>query len=184
MADKVNTTASATPNPPPATPTSSPSQPTITSANLPREPIKNASVIDDADIVAKPLVGADFTNLRPANPNHSLRWGNRVAGGGARYDQLKAMNFRNALVADIHKETPVPVHYQKDGAIINGDLILMLIDRRDYVGQLKLNEQNAVRRLTRSATMETGKEKMREALNEVPGSAANKAKVKLYNPTL
>lgn len=162
-------------------------QPTITSANLPKPPVTAASpaaptaVIHDDDIVAKAL-GTGFKDIRPANPAISFRWINRVAGSGARYDQAKSLGFVNALVADVSKETPCPVHWQKDGALLDGDLILMKMARVDYVGQLKLNEQNAVRRLSHVNTIETGNRELGNAMNEVQGSAVNKAKIRLYNP--
>lgn len=160
------------------------SSPVITSANLPKPPAPAASptaVVHDDDIVAKPL-GSGFRDIRPANPAMSLRWINRVAGSGARFDQAKAEGYHVCHEGDISKETPPAAHWKKDGAFIDGDLILMMMPKVDYIGAIKQNEQNAVRRLSHVNTLEFGKGKMGEALNEVPGSAANKAKIKLYNP--
>lgn len=156
-------------------------QPTVTSANVPAQPVAPV-IIDDSDIVAKPLVGADFTNLRPSSPNNSLRWVNRSAGGGARFDQMKAMGFRSAVAIDILGE--VPKSLLRDGSIINGDLILMVIAKVDYVGQLKLNRERAMKRVSRRNTLETGRRELSDALNGVPGSAANKSKISTYTPNL
>lgn len=160
--------------------------PAITSANLPAPPVvvqPEVTHVADADIIARPLTDPDFTKMTPKNPQHSLRWVNRVhgnSGRGGRFDEAKASGFRPALLADVKEE--VPSTMRKDGSIICGDLILMLMDRVSYVGALKYNEQQAKNRL-RTATMGIGTKELSKALNEVTGSAEDKAKVQLYKPS-
>jgi hypothetical protein len=162
----------------------------MTSKNLPsstpqsvtQSPSQQAQTLSDDQIVAKPLVDPDFTNLKPKNPNFVFRWVNRVAGSGARLEKMKASGFRVASYTDVASE--IPIHFKKDGSIIHGDLILMIITRELYVGALKHNQQKAHKRLHKGFAMQTGQEQLKQALNEVPGSAANKAKVKLYEPGL
>lgn len=174
--------------PPPAAAPTKP--PTLTSANLPSStpnsvttsPSQQHEMLSDDQIVAKPLIDPDFTNLKPKNPNYVFRWVNRVAGSGARFEKMKASGFRVANYNDVAGE--IPSHFKKDNAIINGDLILTIIDRKSYVGALKHNQEKAHKRLHKGFSMRTGQEQLKQALNEVPGSAANKAKVKLYEPGL
>lgn len=163
-------------------------QPTMTSKNLPSStpastttsPSEQAQILSDDQIVAKPLIDPDFTNLKPKNPNYCFRWVNHIAGGGSRFEKMKASGFRVASYSDVKGE--IPSHFKKDNAIINGDLILTIIDRASYVGALKHNQQKAHKRLHKGFAMQQGREQLNQALNEVPGTAANKAKVKLYEP--
>lgn len=165
-------------------------QPTITSKNLPptvpssttQSPSEQAQTLSDDQIVARPLIDPDFTNLKPKNPNYVFRWVNRVAGGGSRFEKMKASGFRVATYSDVSGD--VPEHFKKNNSIINGDLILTIISRELYVGALKHNEQKAHKRLHKGFALQTGKKAMQEALNEVPGSSANKSKIKLYEPGL
>lgn len=160
--------------------------PAITSANLPKPPV--AAVVevefdDQGPIIAAPLITPDFTNLKKKNPNIELRWVNRVAGvelsgEGARYAHMKAMGFVNATELDVE----VPKHLLHNGAIIQGDLILMKIDRRVYKGALLDNELKAKARTSPRAYLNDGTKKIKDALNEVPGSAENKRKIQPFIP--
>jgi hypothetical protein len=134
-------------------------------------------------IVAQDLVAPDFLHFRPVNPAHALRWMNRVAGNGTRYDAGRAMGYRNATLVDISKETPVPAAYIQNNAIINGDIILMIVDKAKYDGALKQNEERALARLKPSVAMATGAQQLGNALNEVDGSPQNKAKISLFPAT-
>lgn len=162
---------------------------TMTNAHVPQVPVNIAQVAAQAtapppapaQITAQDLSAPDFLHFKPANPNHSLRWVNRIAGNGTRYETMRASGCRNALVADIHKDTPVPEMYLKDGAIINHDIILVVFDRAAYEGRLKLNEQRATERLRPgSAAMASGSKELAQALNEVEGSPGNKSKIGLF----
>jgi|SRR5690348_16190529 len=158
----------------PTKPVTSPAQPSVPTA-----------VIDDDQIVAKPLIDPDFTNFKPKNPNLIFRFGNRVAQGGGRYDQLVAMGFVPATYADVDETTrKIPDHMKRDSKIIYGDLILMKMSRVDYIGALKNNERNALARLGKGDQLAQGKKQMKDALNEVSGSSTDKAKVKLFRPEI
>lgn len=188
-----------TPTPPAATQVK---VPVITSKNLPPELPKPGSpadaqaqaeqalkIDDDSDIVAKPLVSPDFTKLKPTNPAMSLRLINRLALGGQRFEEAKVQGFVVCRPSDIQgmvdsvtkKEIP-GVMTIKDGVVTYGDLIAMMMPRVDYVGAIKNNEANARRRVARATVMGEGQKLLAEALNEVPGSRADKSKIKLFQP--
>jgi len=163
--------------------------PTITSKNLPPQiPPPGAvaatppavTIDDDSDIVAKPLVSPDFTKLLPTNPAMSLRLVNRLALGGQRFEEARVQGFVVCKPSDIKNLTNLMT--VKDGNVTYGDLIVMMMPRVDYIGAIKMNEQNARRRVSRAAVMGEGQELLASALNEVPGSRENKSKVKLFQP--
>lgn len=141
-------------------------------------------------VEAKPLVDPDFTDLKSHIANKALepRWVNRVAGNGERFHQMEAVGFRPVLLSDLKKDaTGAPTlskHLIRDGKVIYGDLIAMVIDAKKYKGALLHNEQKAIRRLSRDNDLQVGRDKMRDALSEVQGSAANKAKISLYKPSI
>jgi hypothetical protein len=151
--------------------------PTITSKNLPPiqqgapslakpiEPEIVASIPYD-QIEAKPLRSPNFINLLPKNPNMSLFWGNRAVGekeSGLRYDQLIAMGFVPAKPDQAYtrnpetgQKLPVPQSLCRDGRVMYGDLILLIIPRADYVGAQKWNEQSARRRVKKPGVVIEG----------------------------
>lgn len=143
--------------------------PTITSSNLnttptpPKAPIpQNEVAIPYEQIVAKPLRAPNFTNLKHKNPNMSLYWGNRAVGekeSTMRYDQLLSMGFVPAKPEDVllANGSPCPPSLQRDGRVMYGDLILLMMPRADYLGQIKWNEQNARLRVKKpGVTIDTG----------------------------
>lgn len=160
----------------------------ITSANLPptippgqttataTPAVPSVSV--DADIVARPLVSPDFTNIKPKNPAMSLRGINRLAMGGQRFEEAKIQGFVVCKPSDI-LEIPNTMTV-KDNTVIYGDLIYMMMTREKYVGALKYNEQIARNRVQKQEVMGQAHEHLTTALNEVPGSRANKSKVSLF----
>jgi hypothetical protein len=162
------------------------SSPAITSKNLPTPPAPATVTVehDGSPIVAAPLVTPDFTNLKKKNPNIDLRWVNRVAGReelgseGARYGHMKAMGFVNATVNDVE----VPPHLLHNGAIVQGDLILMKIDRRIYQGALLDNANKARARTTPRSFLNAGSKQIHDALNEVPGTTENRRKIQPFIP--
>ena len=196
MADEVKVPAVVTPAPPapakPAQATAAP--PTITSKNLPVEvPPPGAqaphvdgeiTIDDDSDIVAKPLVSPDFTKLKPVNPAMSLRMVNRLALGGQRFEEARVQGFIVCKPSDIIGMDKPGVMTIKDGTVTYGDLIAMMMRRLDYLGAIKNNEENARRRVRRATVLGEGQKLVTEALNEVPGSRADKAKVKVFNPDI
>lgn len=91
-------------------------------------------------IVAKPLVGNDFTNVKPKNPNLSFYYA--YTGGnppGTRISQLEAVGFRVATPVDCE----VPGLKARENKWINGDLLLLCIAKADYLGALKYNSEVA-----------------------------------------
>lgn len=144
-------------------------QPTITSKNFtatptpPKPPaVQNEVMIPYDKIEAKPLRSPNFTNLKHRNPNMCLYWGNRAVGekeSTMRYDQLISMGFVPAQPQDVLLANGMacPPSLQRDGRVMYGDLILLMISRVDYVGQIKWNEQSARLRVKKpGVTIETG----------------------------
>lgn len=130
-------------------------------------------------IEAKPLRSPNFLNLKPKNPNMSLYFGNRAVGekeSGLRYDQLIAMGFRPAKPEEVLTISgqPCPASLQRDGRILYGDLILLIMPRSDYVGATKWNAENAARRVRRFGQAPVGLEKGQSADSRInPTSALN-----------
>ena len=91
---------------------------------------------------------------------------------------MKAMGFVNATPTDVE----VPSNMLHNGAIIMGDLILMKIDRRIYQGALLDNQNKARARKTPRAFLNAGAKQVKDALNEVPGTAENKRKIQPFIP--
>lgn len=97
------------------------------------------------DIVARPLTLPDFVlNIQPYLKNQGLsaRW---MFTDRRRYSMVKAQGWRNAVKADFKEGFAALNPYETEGGTkyINGDLILMLIDRRVYLGALKYKHQVA-----------------------------------------
>ena len=145
------------------------SQPAITAKSFnpvptpPKLPVAtNEVAIPYEQIVAKPLRSPNFTNLKHRNPNMSLYWGNRAVGekeSTMRYDQLISMGFIPAKPTDVllANGQPCPPSLIRDGRILYGDLILLMMSRADYIGQIKWNEQSARLRVKKpGVTIETG----------------------------
>ncbi len=180
--------------------------PTLTSKNLPPSqqpgrglpptPPITASIevaLPYDQIEAKPLRAPNFINLKPKNPNLSLFWGNRAVGekeSGLRYDQLIAMGFVPARPEDVlsNEGLTCPPSICKDGRIMYGDLILLKIPRKDYIGALKWNEQNARLRVKKpGVTIEGGMTEHQAADSRrqpVDALASLPKKVSSYVPTL
>jgi hypothetical protein len=121
--------------------------PTLTTeAAIPKEPEQTpytvAPELDDS-IVAAPLVMPDFINVPPANPNIAFRWINHKAGDGLRFSQAQAQGWVVANEKDVKANHLTP--YRRDGGtkFVNGDLILMKIERKKYLGALKYKHQVA-----------------------------------------
>lgn len=161
--------------------------PTITSKNIPipqpppppsapAAPATSTVVVEtDDNIVAKPLQQPDFVNLKPRNPNIAFRWVNRAAGGGQRLDQMTAMGFALAVPTDV---VNLPPSLFRDGRIINGDLVLMKIDRKAYQGALKYNQQRALAQAgSQKTNLEVGKKNLRETVGAMPPELQRKIAV-------
>src|SRR5713101_1642386 len=147
--------------------------PAITSANLPQPP-KAPSVPVEEPIVAKPLVDSDFTKLKAKNPLMSIYFGNRIANNGMRIEDLKSRGFRVAVPDEIvtFDGKPCPTGLIQNGHVQRGDLLLLIIPKKDYIGQLKYNEQQAYQRVSKAANTARGKDELGNALKEVGGLPA------------
>jgi hypothetical protein len=110
----------------------------------------------------------------------SLRLVNRLALGGQRFEEARVQGFVVCKPTDI-KNMPTLMTV-KDGNVTYGDLIVMMMPRVDYLGAIKNNENNARKRTSKAAVLGTGYEQLGSALNEVPGSRADKSKIKLFQP--
>lgn len=171
-----------------ATQVPKPATPAITSANLPPQQAPPPAVVldvEDGQIVAKPLVDADFTRLKPKNPLMSLYFGNRIANNGLRIEDLKARGFRLATPDEIVTQDGKPVSEGliKNGHVQRGDLLLLIIPKADYVGQLNYNRQSADARVSRAANNQRMKDELGNALKEVGGLPSRyKGKIQIYSP--
>jgi len=96
------------------------------------------------DIVARPLTLPDFVDVPLKNPGLSARW---MFTDRRRYAQAKSQGWRNATQQDVDqvKAKGRLSPYVEEGGTkyINGDLILMVIDRKIYLGALRYKHQVA-----------------------------------------
>ena len=138
-----------------------------------------AAKLPDESIEARPLVLPDYTDLRPRNPLLQFRWVNRVAGEGQRMYQMEAMGFVKVTSKDVvgPDGKPVPDYLIKNGQIIYGDLVLMKIARRAYLGALKYNEQRAVDRISKAAFLKRARKIVSEELKKGGASAGAQAEI-------
>jgi hypothetical protein len=162
--------------------------PVLTSKNLPTPPVME-KVLADSDIEAKPLRAPNFINLKPKNPNMSLYWGNRSVGereSGMRYDQLITMGFVPAKPEQVMtlEGKDIPPSIVRDGRIMMGDIILLIIPRADYVGATKWNEQSARRRVKKPGVAISGATQEADSRLQ-PGSVLPQhPKISTYVPQL
>ena len=146
----------------------------ITSASLPEGRVAFNDPNDPYPTVqARPLQMPDFVNIKSKNPVNALRWCNRVAGEGQRLDQVTYAGFRPAKPDECYmpgrdgSQVAIPASMVKDGKILYGDLICMLIERAAYDGALKHNWERAINRMHPKAALGTGKEELNKTLKEV-----------------
>lgn len=157
-------------------------EPVITSAALARGPLSpriDAPELSDS-IVAKPLVMPDFIHVKSANPNVSFRWINYKAGDGLRYSQAQAQGWANATSKDVAPGCLGSYIREGGTKIVNGDLILMKIDRARYLGALKYKHEVASRMSNPHVQLATAAQKAAAGMT-VPQSAAGK--LELFSPT-
>lgn len=98
------------------------------------------------DIVARPLIAPDFImdiKKYMVNPNLWPRW---IFTDRRRYSQALSQGWRPAKATDFKPGFAKLSPYSEEGGtkFINGDLILMLIDRRAYLGALRHNHDIAM----------------------------------------
>jgi hypothetical protein len=132
----------------------------------PNKGIPPAELADD--IVARPLMLPDFVNIKPKNPEIAFRWVNFKAGEGKRFNEATFQGFLPATPDDCENHLGMA----KDGRVINGDLMLMKIDRKKYLGALRYNNE-AVNRVVRKANRETVANQMLK--EELGNASSNKA---------
>lgn len=113
----------------------------------PLRPIKAPPDELAEDIIAAPLGQPDFaTNIQPYLVNQSLapRW---IFTDRRRYAQAKAQGWRNCSKHDLKPSFATLSPFEEEGGTkyINGDLILMVIDRKRYLGALRRKHEQAQR---------------------------------------
>jgi hypothetical protein len=109
---------------------------------IPPDPNMSRTRIDapelDNSIVARPLVAPDFTNPKPKNSNVIFRWIEFKARDGFRFQQCLTQGYVVATINDLANPEKFIVYNKEQGTkFINGDVILMKIDRGRYLGALK-----------------------------------------------
>jgi hypothetical protein len=92
------------------------------------------------DIVARPLTLPDFVDVPLTNPNLVGRW---IFTDRRRFSQAKAQGWRVAKKTDIKPGYLSPYEEEGGTKYVNGDLILMVIDRKIYLGALRYKHQVA-----------------------------------------
>jgi hypothetical protein len=129
-------------------PVNKPPVPTMTNASV-IPPLEQGPAIDPRfapelaeDIVAKPMILPDFVNVPLANPGLAARW---IFTDRRRFAQAKAQGWRVAQKRDVKPGYQSLTPFEEEGGTkyINGDLILMVIDRKIYLGALKYKHQVA-----------------------------------------
>lgn len=125
-----------------------PNQPTLTNKNIPQPGTGittggGQTPTKPLPLVARPLAGPEYTNVRWKNPQLSGRYILREDpgrnGSHLRYSQALAMGFRPATVDDAE----VPGLTATNGHFINGDLILMCMPKEKYDSALLYKDQLA-----------------------------------------
>jgi hypothetical protein len=97
------------------------------------------------DIRALPLTLPDFANnIQPYLVNKEL-WPRWIFTDRRRYAQARAQGWRNCTKQDLKPGYATLTPYEEEGGTkyINGDLILMLIERKRYLGALRYKHQVA-----------------------------------------
>lgn len=130
------------------------------------------------NITARSLAVPDFINVKTKNPNLSFRWINFKAGDGLRYSQAQAQGWQNATYADCAiAGEDIPEVYKKDGKIINGDVILMKIDRATYLGALKNKHNQALHLAGHSGHHQEAARRVGQEIGGIPKEATGKISV-------
>lgn len=105
-----------------------------------RNPRRAEEMADD--IVARPMTLPDFVNVPLVNPNLAARW---IFTDKRRFAQAKAQGWRVAKKQDVKVGYQSLTPYEEEGGTkyINGDVVLMVIDRKIYLGALRYKHQVA-----------------------------------------
>lgn len=154
--------------------------PTVTSANLASAPLNpriDAAELD-GNIIARSLATPDFINVKSKGNNLAFRWINYKAGDGLRYSQAVAQGWKNATPTDCTiAGEGIPAVYQRDGKIINGDLLLMKHDRATYLGALKNKHEQALHLAGHGGYQQEAARRVGQEIGGVPKHAAGKINV-------
>lgn len=169
-------TVALTPPTQPKTMTTADARPAVVT-DLPLEP----SLVAEEGIVARPLTNPDFTEqVKLKNPGLAMRWVNRVAASGGRAEQMRFSGFRNAVPGT---DVEAPPYMKRDNAIIYGDLILMVIDRKLLEGALLYNRQRATERVRRTDVTEKSKSTLRNEIAAQGGASSElQRKLQMFAP--
>lgn len=103
----------------------------------PRTISREASLLFNKSVVAKPLMRPEICSIKPKNLEYAYRWVNRDGQGGRMFMQRKAQGFINATLDDV--EILGGDAQAKDGEIRAGDLVLMKIRADIYDAAIKYN---------------------------------------------
>jgi hypothetical protein len=150
-----------------------------------------AVAVEDEQIIAKPLVTADFMNVRLKNPMLQPRWvlhtlyKNNGEQSGLRYEQAKVQGYAPVVEADLAEPEKLGL-YSRDGGTkyINGDVILMKINKAAYQGALLHAAQKARAAVTVNAADKRNRQELRQAISEVPsGQRSQASKISAITPT-
>ena len=165
---------------------------TLTSKNLPGggSPAPKQAVVTSVDapgvgkIVAKPLSSPDFLGIKAKDPAFSVRWVNRMYENGHRVDVHIAQGFEIAKPDQVVclDGKPVPASLCKNGQLIYGDLVAMILPKADYLGALLNNHNKAVKRVRKVGIQQRGEAMMGEELTQIPASRTDKSKITVYTP--
>lgn len=145
----INNKPAPTAQPVAAAPAAAPKVPTMTTAStIPPIPEPRQRFVPEElreDIVARPLCTPDFAmdvKANLVNPNLSARW---IFTDRRRYSQAVAQGWRNCTKQDLKPGFSDISPFEEEGGTkyLNGDLILMVIDRRIYLGALRYKHQVA-----------------------------------------
>lgn len=133
-----------------------------------------------ADIVAAPLTGPDFANDIQSylvNQSLSCRW---IFTDRRRYAEAKSQGWRNATAQDLKPGFATLNPFSEEGGtkFINGDLILMVIEKRRYLGALRKKHDAAFQLATPALQKEMSR---RMADNELRGAGAT-GKMSAFTP--
>lgn len=151
--------------------------------SVPRTPQITAPELDEA-IIAKPLVTPDFVDIRPKNPNVSFRWVEFKAQDGMRLSQAQAQGWQTATQLDIADGSLSPFRRDNGSKFINGDLILMKMDRGRYLGAKKYKHQVAAALADPSVLKTVTAQSTSKTLAQAGAAEVNKQKDAFGNPKM
>ena len=168
-------------------------QPVMTTAHQPSfvppsvQPTVDKTVREmvEDEIVAAPLLDNTFDQkLVPTNPNVDFRWVNRGVEMNTDNGRISTLMFDKRLtqgfeVARKEDLRNPPMEYARDNGtkFINGDLILMKIDRRRYRGAILYREQQSAKAV--QSVSVAARQKASEELGRKPG----REKIQMFDPS-